>query len=176
MCQIIICRMIILKRSRKKDWARVSLESKVSLITSCVTDLTRSYRGGMKQTKNGKHRIHKAMRNPLKGMLIHLDHCCNNKLGDRFDTAPAHCLAIRKHYEPQQFAVEALALYARSKCLTSVDLGAPGPPSDISIRCAGVKCWKETSYVGRSRTVLRHQSHIECLSKGQVAPSYSIED
>ena len=42
---------------------------------------------------------------------------------DRFGPAAAHCLAVGEYYRPQRFAVEALLLYAQSKCLTSVDLG-----------------------------------------------------
>lgn len=41
---------------------------------------------------------------------------------DRFAIAAAHCLAVGEYYRPQRFAVEALLLYAQSKCLTSVDL------------------------------------------------------
>ena len=41
---------------------------------------------------------------------------------DRFATAAAHCLAVGEYYRPQRFAVEALFLYAQSRCLTSVDI------------------------------------------------------
>ncbi|OCK79147.1 hypothetical protein K432DRAFT_300545 [Lepidopterella palustris CBS 459.81] len=41
---------------------------------------------------------------------------------NRFAIAAAHCLAVGEYYRPQRFAVEALLLYAQSKCLTSVDI------------------------------------------------------
>lgn len=46
-----------------------------------------------------------------------------DRMSNRFDTAAAHCLAVGEYYRPQRFVVEALLLYAQSKCLTSVDLG-----------------------------------------------------
>lgn len=45
----------------------------------------------------------------------------NSKAG-RFAIAAAHCLAVGEYYRPQRFAVEALLLYAQSRCLTSVDI------------------------------------------------------
>jgi hypothetical protein len=45
-----------------------------------------------------------------------------NSKANRFATAAAHCLAVGEYYRPQRFAVEALLLYAQSKCLTSVDI------------------------------------------------------
>lgn len=39
-----------------------------------------------------------------------------------FATAAAHCLAVGEYYRPQRFAVEALLLYAQSKCIASVDI------------------------------------------------------
>ncbi|MCJ1444200.1 MAG: hypothetical protein MMC23_004701 [Stictis urceolatum] len=41
---------------------------------------------------------------------------------DRYATAAAHCLAVGEYHKPQRFSVEALLLYAQSRCLTSVDL------------------------------------------------------
>lgn len=46
-----------------------------------------------------------------------------DRMTDQFGIAAAHCLAVGEYYRPQRFAVEALLLYAQSKCLTSVDLG-----------------------------------------------------
>ena len=46
-----------------------------------------------------------------------------DRISDHFDTAAAHCLAVGEYYRPQRFAIEALLLYAQSKCLNSVDLG-----------------------------------------------------
>ena len=43
---------------------------------------------------------------------------------NRFAIAAAHCLAVGEYYRPQLFAVEALLLYAQSKCLTSVDISS----------------------------------------------------
>ena len=41
---------------------------------------------------------------------------------DRFAIAAAYCLAIGKYYKPQRFAVEALLLFAQSRCITSAEL------------------------------------------------------
>lgn len=41
----------------------------------------------------------------------------------RYTIAAAHCLVTGKHYKPQQFAVEALVLYAQTKCFTQIDVG-----------------------------------------------------
>lgn len=53
-----------------------------------------------------------------------------NKSVDQFDIAAAHCLAIGEYYRPQKFSVEALLLYAHSKCLAGADLGP-----DVALVC-----------------------------------------
>ena len=39
-----------------------------------------------------------------------------------FGLAAAHCLAVGRYYRPQRFAVEALYLYAQSRCLANIDI------------------------------------------------------
>ena len=40
----------------------------------------------------------------------------------RYVAAAAHCLAIGEYYKPNRFAVEALLLFAQSKCITTLDI------------------------------------------------------
>jgi hypothetical protein len=51
----------------------------------------------------------------------------NQGIDHRFSVAAARCLAIGEYFRPKQFAVESLALYAHSQCLTTLDL-----PSDLA--------------------------------------------
>lgn len=61
-------------------------------------------------------------------LMFSVFHAATTSLGvtvtpdNRYAVAAAHCLAIGKHYQPRQYAVEALVFYAQTKCFTQIDI------------------------------------------------------